>query len=183
MRPRIDVLLIAALVPLAGCFQAQAPPSAAMPPPGIAAIEPDSPEERVLLLGDQPDEATMSTLTTIVRDGTDPALRREAVYVIADIGSEADAATIAGALQDPDEGVRLAAVDVLSTMYGETPAAMLAGALNDGSPKVRLRAVEAFGDIGGPTASLALQQALTDPDARIRNAAAELLDERSSGGQ
>jgi HEAT repeat protein len=177
------VILIAAVLSLAGCFQAQAPPPATPPPPGTAARDADDPVLQVMRLGEKPGEATMSTLTTIVRSDTDPAVRQEAVYVMADIGSEADAATIAEALRDPDEGVRIAAVEVLSTMDGETPKALLAGALQDSSPQVRLRAVDAFGDIDGPAATLALQQALADPDAGIREAAAELIEERTAGRQ
>ena len=180
MRLREQVILAAALVPLTGCFQAPAPPSAATPP---AAREPDSPVERVLLLGDHPDKSTMSTLTTIVREDADPAVRQEAVYAMADIGGEANAATIAEALRDPDDGVRMAAIDVLSTMDGETPTAFLVGALQDDDPRVRLRAVDAFGDIEGPTASMALQQALADPDATVREVAAELIAERNTAGQ
>jgi HEAT repeat protein len=173
------VFLLMALLSLTGCFQAQAPPPAT-PPPGVAAKAADNEVERVLLLGDAPDETTVSTLTTIVRSGADPEVRQEAVYAMADIGSEADAATIAEALQDPDEGVRIAAIEVLSTMDGETPKALLAGALQDSSPQVRLRAVDAFGDIDGPAATLALQQALADPDTGIREVAAELIEERTA---
>ena len=182
MRLREQVLLVAALLPLAGCFQTPTPPPAATPP-GTAATQPDSPVERVLMLGEHPDKATMPILKTIVRDDADPAVRQEAVYAMADIGGEADAATIAEALRDPDERVRMAAIDVLSTMDGETPAALLVGALQDGNPRVRLRAVDAFGDIEGPAGSMALQQALSDPDARIRNVAAELIEERNAAGQ
>ena len=181
MRLRGHVFAVAALVPLAGCFQSPAPPPAASP--DIAARKPESPVQRVQMLGDHPDKTTMSTLTTIVRDGADPAVRQEAIYAMADIGGEANAATIAEALRDPDEGVRIAAIDVLSTMDGETPAALLVGALQDENARVRLKAVNAFGDSDGPTATLALQQALADPDVRIRETAAELLEERSAGRQ
>jgi HEAT repeat protein len=181
MQPRIKAILVAAPVLLAACFQAEAPPPAAAPRPGIAASQSSEPLQRVLKLVDHPEEQALPKLAAIARHDANPAVREEALYAIADIGSEADAATIAEALRDPDEGVRISAIDILSTMDGETPAALLVSALQDANARVRLKAVEALGDIDGPTATLALQQALADPDARIRETAAELLEERNFG--
>lgn len=173
--------LMSAYVLLAGCFQSEAPPPAARPESRAPQGNAGNPERRVMALAEQPDESTVPALEAIVQDGTDPAARREAIYALADMGGEANAAAIADALRDPDDGVRLAAIDVLSTMDGDVSAGLLTGALNDADPRVRLAAVDAFGDMDGATAAMVLQQALSDPDARVREAATELLAERSGG--
>lgn len=173
--------LIATCVMLAGCFQAEAPPPVAQPESRFAQGDSANPERRIMALAEQPAEQTVPVLQAMVQGGTDPAARREAVYALADVGGETNAATIADALRDADPGVRLAAIDVLSTMGGETPAGLLSSALNDADPRIRLAAVNAYGDVEGPTAIMALQQALADPDALVRETATELLAERSGG--
>lgn len=173
--------LMSAYVLLTGCFQAEAPPPAARPESQALQTDTGDPERRIMALAEQRDMQTVSVLESIVQGGAGPAERREAVYALADVGGETNAATIADALRDPDDGVRLAAIDVLSTMDGEVSAGLLTGALNDADPRIRLAAVDAFGDMEGPTAAMALQQALADPDARVREAAIGLLAERGSG--
>lgn len=173
--------LMTAFVLLAGCFQAEAPAPAARPESRAMEKDASNPERRIMALAEQPDVQTIPALEAIVQGGVDPAERREAVYALADVGGESNAAAIADALRDPDDGVRRAAIDVLSTMDGEVSAGLLTGALNDADPRIRLAAVDAFGDMEGPTATMALQQALADPDATIREAATELLAERSGG--
>lgn len=167
MRRGMSPVAVVALALLAGCFQAEAPPPAAA----------RSDLQGVQRLADRPDGQTVPKLAAIARDDGDPAVRQEALYAIADIGTDADAPVIAQSLRDPDSSVRIAAIDVLSTMDGEAPAALLIEALNDPDPAIRLRAVDALGDIEGPMASAALQQALGDADAGVRAAAGELLEE------
>ncbi len=161
----MKAILIAVATLLAGCFQAEAPPPA------------QSELQRVQRLADRPDGQSASKLAAIARDEVNPAVRQEALYAIADVGTEADAPVIAQSLRDPDSSVRIAAIDVLSTMDGDAPAALLIEALNDPDPAIRLRVVDALGDIEGPMASAALQQALGDADAGVRAAAGELLEE------
>ena len=165
--------LIALLVLPAGCFQAEDPR------PAVRTTEPAS--QAVWQMpgqGLQPESTqSVAELTAQAQASPDPALRREAVYAIADVGSDADVGAIGGALNDPDPGVRRAAVVALTGFDGEVPASYLVAALGDTDPRVRLDAVEALADIDGPTARQGLRQALADPDPRVSEAARELLEE------
>lgn len=124
-----------------------------------------------------PAETPLPPAPAVAADLQAPAARGEAVFAIADAGTDADAAVVGGALADPDPLVRRSAVVALTGYDGDVPASLLALALNDPDPRIRLDAVEALGQNGGQAARLALRQALGDPDERVREAALEMLRE------
>ncbi len=154
-----------------GCFQAEAP----RPTSDAGAAAPASAQVGASLRDDT--DPTVPELAIRVRDAASAEVRSDALYAIADAGSDADAAIIGGALGDAEPGVRRDAIVSLTGYDGDVPASLLATALNDADARVRLDAVEALGEIGGATARQALRQALNDPDQRVREAAAEMLAE------
>ncbi len=166
---------LAAVLLASGCFQAEAPRPVSTPAAAVEAAAPVRPAP----LPTEVREPSVPELAAVLQGNPDPALRREAIYEIADAGNAADTGFIAEALNDPDPEVRHAAVVSLVSTRGETSAAWLALALNDPDPRIRLDAAEGLGEVGGPTARTALQQALLDPDPAVREVAAEMLDEPS----
>lgn len=171
-------LLISALL-VSGCFQEVAPrhetPAAAMAESvaqrAMARRSIDKPAEDV--------PATVPQLETLLNEASDPAVRREALYLIADAGEVEDAALIGQSLYDPDSGVRTAAVEALTGIGGESSADWMLIALGDPDPLIRQTAVEALGEIGGDTARFLLQQALADVDPGVREAAQQMLAEQT----
>ncbi len=174
---RIQVPLFLGTILLAGCFQSEAPrpPDSEGPPPQAvtrpAAVSP---------LPDDP-EPSLTELAATAEHGASPAIRADAVYAMADVGTRSDPGAVGAALNDADAEVRRAAVVALTGLEGEVAASYLATALNDRDVRVRRDAAEALGEVGGPTARLALRQALLDPDPVVREIAAELLAEPATG--
>ena len=152
-------LLIATLL-VSGCVQDVAPrhPPQAAPPQDV-----ESP--------------TLARLALQVDENPDPAVRREAIFQVADRGEAEDVAVIGQALYDPDASVRLAAVKALTGVGDESAADWMLVALGDPDPRIRRTAVEALGEIGGGTARMLLQQSLADADEGVRVAARQMLDE------
>jgi hypothetical protein len=122
-------------------------------------------------------EPPMAELAAVIRQSDDPSSRREAVYAIADAGTDADVGFVGQALADPDVKVRRAAVEALATDGTETAPGYLALALNDRDPRVRMDATEALGNFSTPEARLALLQAANDEDPEVRAMAEEMLAE------
>jgi len=175
MRPAaVGWLAIGALL-AAGCSRWEAPPPrAASKPRAEAAAVVQSPLPAVAAT-DEP--ADVVQLAALMREEEDPDVRREAVFDLADAGTETDTALVGQALADPDPGVRRAAVEALNDDDSDEAVSYLALSLNDADPRVRLDATEALGDIGTPEARAALQQAALDVDPQVRAAAVEMLAE------
>jgi HEAT repeat protein len=177
MRPAgISALLIPALL-MSGCFQQEAPRQDTTP---VAMAE--SAVQRAITLRSPerpPQEApeTAQQLESLLNEATDPDVRREAVYMIADAGEPDAAAIIGQSLYDPDSQVRMAAVEVLTGIGGESSADWMLIALGDPDPRIRRTAVEALGEIGGYSARSLLQQSVLDADESVREAARQMLAE------
>lgn len=168
--------LIIGMLLVSGCFQAEAPRPAARPA-NDAANDSRTQQQAVMRVEADDEPPAVPALAAILRERSDPASRREAVYAIADIGSQADSGFVGEALVDPDHRVRRAAVVALTGFGAEASVCYLALALNDPDPRVRMDAVEALGNVGSLEARLALQQGAIDPDPRVRAAAEQMLEE------
>ncbi len=177
MKPTGKSKLLISVLLVSGCFQEVAPrhetPAAAMAESvaqsAMARRSIDKPAEEV--------PATVSQLEMLLNEASNPAVRREALYLIADAGESQDAALIGQSLYDPDSKVRMAAVEALTGIGGEGSADWMLIALGDPEPRIRRTAVEALGQIGGDTAELLLQQSLLDADESVREAAQQMLAE------
>jgi HEAT repeat protein len=178
---------------LAGCSDTEPPPPASAPAAMRMPAEMRTPAEmgvptethksatgaavtRAAESGDEM-EPPVADLAAVIRQSDDPSSRREAVYAIADAGSDADLGFVGQALADPDAKVRRAAVEALAADSSEAAPGYLALALNDPDPRVRLDATEALGNFRTPEARLALLQAANDEDAEVRAMAEEMLAE------
>jgi HEAT repeat protein len=177
MRPAGTSALLLAAFLMSGCFQQEAPRQDTSP-----AAMAESAAQRAMTLrspAEPPQGApeTVAQLESLLNEATDPDVRREAVYMIADAGEPDAAAIIGQSLYDPDSQVRIAAVEVLTGMGGESSADWMLIALGDPDPRVRRAAVEALGEIGGYTARSLLQQSVVDADESVRNVAQQMLAE------
>jgi HEAT repeat protein len=169
-------LLISVLL-VSGCFQEVAPRHES---PAVATAETAAQRDMARRSLEKPaQEATAAVpqLAMLLNEATDPEVRREAVYLIADAGELDDAAVIGQSLYDPDSQVRMAAVEALTGIGGQSSADWMSIALGDPDPRIRRTAVEALGEIGGDTAKFLLPQALQDIDPRVREAAEQMLAE------
>jgi HEAT repeat protein len=168
-------LLIPVLLVL-GCFQKEAPRHEA---PAVVTAEFTAQRATVQRSNAEPAEEVPATVPQLERlhESTDPAVRREILYLIADAGEDEDAALIGQSLYDPDSRVRKAAVVALTGIGGQSSADWMLVALGDPDPRIRRTAVEALGEIGGDTANFLLQQSLLDADDSVREAAEQMLAE------
>ncbi len=174
-------LLIPVLL-VSGCFQGEAPRHESL---AAATAESAAPRPLVQRSIDEPAKETPASVTqleTVLHEAEDPAVRREALYLIADAGDEQDVPVIGQALYDPDSRVREAAVEALTGVGGESSADWMSVALGDPDPGIRRMATEALGEIGGDTAKMLLQQSLMDADAGVREAAQQTLAEPGFAG-
>jgi HEAT repeat protein len=173
---RISRLLVPVLL-LPGCFQEEAPRHDASAAVTVksAARQPAVPRNTDQQVTEG--VASVAQLEAMLQEAADPALRREAIYLIADAGEAQDAALIGQALYDADSQVRRAAVEALTGIGGESSADWMLVALGDPDPGIRRAATEALGAIGGDTAKLLLQQSLLDADEGVREAARQMLAE------
>ena len=165
------------LVLPAGCFQQEAPRPAARAPDAQSAAARQPPGHGLTA---EPPDRSPAELAQEIRDAKDPALRRDAVYAMADVAGEPDVVAIGEALHDPNVSVRRAAVVALTGVEGEVATSYLVAALSDTEPQVRRDAVEALGEIGGPSVRQGLRQALMDNDAGVREAALQMLAENQA---
>lgn len=110
------------------------------------------------------------------------SVREEAVYCLAEIGSEGARWFLDRSLLDSEPRIREAALDGLSNLNDEDAAWSLAFVLADEDPELRIEAVYALGEIGGETARTILERALSDEDERVVEAANEALEELSDQG-
>jgi HEAT repeat protein len=172
--------LLVPVVLVSGCFQTESPrheTPAAVPVVSAAqraTVKPTSAES------DKEAPATVPQLE-MLHESTDPDVRRELLYLIADAGEAEDAAVIGQSLYDPDSRVRKAAVEALTGIGGQSSADWMLVALGDPDPRIRRTAVEALGEIGGDTAKSLLQQSLLDADESVREAAQQMLAEPGHG--
>lgn len=174
-------LLVTVLL-VSGCFQKEAPRHEA---PAIVTAESAARAESaagratVQRSSAGPAEEVPATVPQLemLQESTDPVVRREMLYLIADAGEVEDAALIGQSLYDPDSRVRKAAVEALTGIGGRSSADWMLVALGDPDPRIRRTAVEALGEIGGDTAKFLLQQSLLDADDNVREAAQQMLAE------
>ena len=173
-------LLVPVLL-VSGCLQKEAPRHEA---PAVVTAE-SAPQRATVQRSTvqrssaEPAEEVPATVPQLemLHESTDPNVRREMLYLIADAGEVEDAALIGQSLYDPDSRVRKAAVVALTGIDGQSSADWMLVALGDPDPRIRRTAVEALGEIGGDTARFLLQQSLLDADDSVREAAQQMLAE------
>jgi hypothetical protein len=112
-----------------------------------------------------------------------PIVRREAAFVLGELGGETVISALVRLAADPNTDVRLIAVDALAKIGGPRAVQALAQTVHDDNELVRARAVHALGRLArgeeGPEAKL-ICEALTriregDASAYVRDAAREAL--------
>ncbi len=104
-----------------------------------------------------------AALTTALRDGSDPEIRRRALWALARIESDAARDALALGIADPEVEVRLAALRAVATLRCSSATDAVTGALGDADPGVRRQAAEALGRISLPRSeSLAIIPQLLD---------------------
>jgi HEAT repeat protein len=165
------------VVLVSGCFQAEAPRHETSGAAAAESVVQRLAAQRPIDVPVKEVPASVAQLETVLHEAADPAVRREALYQIADAGEMQDAALIGRALYDPDSRVRKAAVEALTGIGGESSADWMLVALGDSDPGIRRMATEALGEIGGETAKSLLQQGLMDAADRVREAAQQALAE------
>ncbi len=106
----------------------------------------------------------------------DPAVRRQAVEMLGDIGHESATPALCGALADADAGVRQRAAFALLLVEDPSAVPALRRALEDKSSDVRCTAASAFGVLAGPAGIPDLIGLLVDEDAKVREAAVQSLN-------
>lgn len=96
------------------------------------------------------------------------------LFLLGEVGGEAELAQVREALNDSDAVMRVAAVRVLAVRGGAGVAEAIAGTLTDEGAEVRAAAVRALGVLRHPELEVVLQTALADPAPRVALAAAEV---------
>ena len=129
----------------------------------------------VRLLADARETPVVDRLSRAL-DGQPPALRREAVKVLASFADPRAVPALVQAMADPDDTVVTEAVDALAH---SGPAALPAilSALESGRTATRRCVAKALGQRPGSAVVQALVRALGDPDADVRRSAARSLGE------
>lgn len=136
-------------------------------------------------LPEEDDEAEPESLAELMKSD-DPALREEAVGMLADLEEGGGISQLAEMLlHDEDSSVRLLAAEVLSGLDDRRAVAALGKALEDKNVEVRSMAVYALGQLGGAEAGVLIKKALKDKKQEVRQAAADALEmaEEVSGGE
>ena len=105
-------------------------------------------------------EAAVPALIKTLGDSTNADERRNVVWVLSRIQSDAGHSAIRRALRDPDEGVRMAAVRSLGTLKDPATVLPLAQLLPTDTAPVRRAAATALGQIGDRSAVPWIFQAL-----------------------
>ena len=131
---------------------------------------------RITNLLDASGEDPVVELLTRGLDGQPPALRREAVRVLAALKDPRAMPALVRAMGDADEAVVTEAVGALGRSGASAVPAMTA-ALEGGGTVARRCVAKALGRQRGPLAVAALVAAVADPDAEVRRAAARSLGE------
>jgi len=124
------------------------------------------------LLGDLP-ESLVDQITRGL-DRQAPALRREAVKVLAALEDPKATPALVRAMGDADDAVVAEAVEALARS-GPSAVPALIGALENGGAPARRCVARALAQYPGPTVVDALATALGDRDAEVRRAAARAL--------
>jgi HEAT repeat protein len=122
------------------------------------------------------DAAAMSIVMTSASD-TDPAVRRIAMEILAEVAGEDDMPTILEGLRDQDPLVRASALRGVARIGSHRALLDVRPLLGDGEVSVRLAAVDAFLAMGGTGEDAdRLRPLLSDPDPDVRaRASAGLL--------
>ncbi len=97
----------------------------------------------------------------------DPALRRQVVWALGDIGDEQATTALLRLLQNRDTGLVVEAIRVLAKTQSAAAAPLLE-ALRHADWRVRAAAAQGLGDRGDPQVLPALVGALNDPSALVR---------------
>src|SRR5438067_1387202 len=151
------------------------------------APDPKSIQAWLRQLGDEDAKKSLAAIDALIRTGPPavpalgralkskkPAVRRNAAYVLAEIGPGAREAVAAlgAALQDPDREVRRNAAETLAEIGLDAKEAVpgLIGGLKDTDREVRRRCAAALAEIGADAqeAVPALVKALKDPEVTVR---------------
>lgn len=107
----------------------------------------------------------------------DPAIREEAVDVLAEMNDEKSIPGLTSLLlNDKDSDVRQRAAEALGDLEDERAVDSLIKALKDKDPAVRESAVDALGQIGGDKVLRPLRDALKDENEDVREAATAALE-------
>lgn len=121
-------------------------------------------------------EVTPDSLAKAMND-EDPAIREEAVDILAEMNDEKGIAGLTSLLlNDKDSDVRQRAAEALGDLEDERAVDPLTKALKDKDPAVRESAVDALGEIGGDKVLRPLRDALRDENEDVREAAAAALE-------
>ena len=132
-----------------------------------------------MALSSEPGPHADPTLAGAALGDPDPAIREEAIHIVAERGGVIALPTLQQALQDPSPRVREATIRALVVLGGTDAVSALGSALGAGDTRMRLSAVDALGEIGGPEALRLLEPASRDEDSIVREAAAQWLAELS----
>ncbi len=160
-------------------------------PGGTVAAAPSQPKitpERQAMSpppSEEHDGAEPESLAELMKSD-DPALREEAVGMLADLEDGGGVSQLAEMLlHDEDSGVRLLTAEVLSGLDDRRAVAALGKALEDKNAEVRNMAVYALGQIGGAEAVALIKKAQKDKNQEVRQAAADALEMAAevSGGE
>ena len=105
-------------------------------------------------------DAAVAVLVETLGNSANADERRNVVWILSRIPSDAGRAAIRRALGDPDEGVRMAAIRSLGTLKDRAAVLALAQLLPNGTAPVRRAAATALGQIGDRSAVPWIFQAL-----------------------
>ncbi len=121
--------------------------------------------------------AAVRELESIAVGGADAAIREDAIYALADLGSADSLASLEKVLADPIAEVRATAVVALADLRDARVIPALAVAATDPAVLVREEALYALAGLDAESVRPLLVQAATDADAGIRELARELIEE------
>jgi hypothetical protein len=128
-------------------------------------------------------ETSVESLIQALHD-QDPAVRGEAITLLADMQEESALAHLVRILlNDRDGEVRQSAAMALGDLADERAIGALIQALRDPDAGVRESAVDALGEIGTEEAVTRLRAVLKDEDQNVREAAANALKDLSGEDQ
>ncbi len=156
---------------------APALPASAPPKGQTARTAEDSPPSAA----DEEEAAPESAAELMKSD--DPALREQAVGMLADLEDGSGVGQLMEMLQrDEDSSIRQLVAEVLSSLGDRKAVPALGKALADKDAEVRSMAVYALGQIGGADAVALIKKAQKDRNQSVRQAAADALEMAAESG-